>query len=136
MQTQLNISAGEVDVMAELAAIDPHLDATLVAQTARLTELGPRSCISDARRVKRWLHLNRHNELALVKLVLLVTADTVRRNVTLHFSSLHDVRTLWNVAKPMRDSTSVGDTPAAWRNNRSTVMRNVKSTRARASKRS
>ena len=79
MRTQLNIPADEVDVLAELAAIDPGLDATFVAHTATLTKLGPRSCLSDARRVKRWLYLNRHNGLAVIELVRLVTADLARR---------------------------------------------------------
>ena len=58
-------------MLAELAAIDPGLDATFVAHTAALTELGPRSCLSDARRVKRWLYV--------IELVRLVTADLARR---------------------------------------------------------
>ena len=77
MRTQLNIPADQAGVLAELTAIAPRH----FWPTRRDSRSSGQGHVSQTlgRQDKRWLHLNRHNEFAVLELVRLVTADLARR---------------------------------------------------------
>lgn len=68
VRSELQVPLNEPCAVSKLLALDHRLDELLIAQSASWVALGPRSGISDARRLLRWFRLSNETvELLLAR---------------------------------------------------------------------
>ena len=78
MRSVLQVPTNETCAVAELADLDARIDERLIAESGLWAALGPRSSISDAKRLLRWLRLSKETvEDVLAKRMLHFCAPAV-----------------------------------------------------------